>query len=972
MRKLFLLLFIVSVYTNYSAAQSPIFRKYTTEDGLPSSETYSVVQDKKGYMWFATDRGLVKFDGYNFRVFTTADGMPDNTVFELFVGDDNSIWFKTVTTELGYIKNDTGYSYKYNHLIQSILPGQILSQVAFSDSNQVWFSRWNLNLLTCFNIDSKGKLNTRRSITDTTLLRIFINKKGQHIVTGGSRSKHIEVYLLEKNKKIADFQTPFSSYQPFVCASKKGNGSFVYVNKSIFHITNEKYEKIADCGNNEVLSISSDEDDNIYIGYRTVGFERFVAKNGYTKDLAALNNTSVSSICPDNEGGCWFTTLENGIYYLPALQLKSYTEEHGLNISKVLKIGVIEDNVWAIASNNTVLVKNKNENAFSPIKSTNQGFIDIKYDNKDSVYIIQEILSDFGSFLHKKIIPLMAAKRIHVGPYFAWTQDHMTLSRYAKDGKLLEQISTSNLAWPTSLIELEDSSLLMGTVSGLYKMTKGNYISPLKGLSPLLASRISDIKPFKDYLLIATIGQGIVVLKKDDYSVYAHLATANGLSSMVCNVITIDSDSVIWVGTNRGLSMLKWKENIQDAQFSVINNKDGIPSNEINDICVNGNDIWLATAKGISIIPRQYFNLKSPDIPIYIERVTVNGKPIDSRSKQTLAYNQNNVNIFFTGLSFTHSDKLQYKYRISGDTNWYYTSNRSIVFNGLQPGTYTFEVMVIKPDGQLNPKLAKYSFTILSPFWQTWWFISISSLLLLTFLVVIIYKIITIRKEEEYKKVQLDRKLAQLELEAIKAQINPHFIYNCLNSIQFFNYSNDYVSVKKYFGLLARLIRQTMKFSHETFITLDAEVNYLSNYLELEKVRFKEKLNFHIDVSSNLSSTTLMPAMLVQPYVENALKHGIANLESNGNVWIKFSALPHDGLLVVIEDNGPGVKTHDNDIEGIHFGSRLTEGRVSTYNQLFGLGITIKVIQDVPDRGLRIEITIPAISTDSINRKNSN
>ncbi len=971
MRKLFLLIFIVLTKAFYLEAQSPIFKKYTIDDGLPSSETYCAVQDKKGYMWFATDRGLAKFDGYNFRIFTTNDGMPDNTVFELFVGDDNTIWFKTITSELGYIKNDTGYSYKYNPVLRHALAGYMINHILFANNNHILFARLNGNQIIFFEINAKGELKNRDNIDHDSLKRIYINKVGQQVSTGNSMAKHFEVYLQETNKKIGDFYTPTAIQQTFSCASKSGNAFFLYINKFVFHLKNGKCEKIIDCGDAEVLSISSDKNDNLFVGYRSIGFVRYDAKNGYKKNLTALNNNSISSICADNEGGYWFTSLENGVYYLPPSQLMAYTEEHGLQIAKVLKIENIDNNILAILSNSKVLIKSKDKKNFTVIGDNNEGYGDIEYDNKNTLYIIGEKSAFLSKINKKRIISLKTSKRIHIGYHSIWTQDYQAVTRYNRDGEALNDIPTGNLPWSTCLHELEDSSLLVGTVSGLYRRVKGQTF-PLKNINPLLAARISSIIPFKNYLLISTIGQGILILKKDDYTNLTHFTTANGLSSMICNVVMISQDSVIWVATNRGLSVMKWPKDMKNAYFSVIDNNDGIPSNEINNICFVGDDLWLATAKGISIVPRNKATSTLPDIPMYIERVTVNGKIIDSQHPQTLLYYQNNVNIFFTGLHYTHAGKLQYKYRVKGDTNWYFTSNRTVVLNGLQPGKYTFEVMVFKANGQLSTKLAKYSFTILPPFWQTWWFITLTTLFLLVFLIVVIYKIITIKKEEVYKKAQLDRKLAQLELEAIKAQINPHFIYNCLNSIQYFNYSNDYTSVKKYFGLLARLIRQTMKFSHETFITLEAEVNYLSNYLELEKVRFKEKLSYQLDVSPELKGNTLMPAMLIQPYVENALKHGIANLKNNGNVWIKFSALPNNSLLVVVEDNGPGFKIYDDDIEGIHFGSRLTQGRITNYNQLFGLGIGIKVMQKELQKGLRIEITIPTITNDNKSRKNSN
>jgi ligand-binding sensor domain-containing protein len=954
--------FIFFVWGIASMAQEPVLKNYNIHDGLPSSEIYCVARDKKGFMWFATDRGIAKFDGYNFKVFTTANGMSENTVFEFFVHDDK-LWFKTISAEVGYIQNDSVHTYQYNHLIRQVLTPNLLRYVLFSNEGHLLFTKEMGNGIKFFEIDNKGRIDSSKNIDNREIKRIYINNCGESIVTGYLDAKKIEIFSYETNEMIGSFQTTTASRVLFVCPSGKRNSFFLYCNYAVFHINNGGCTKIFDCGQKDVLSICSDEANNLWIGYRNAGFERHSAKNGYRRDLSTLNHLSISSICGDYEGGVWFTTLENAIYYLPPAQLLSFTEEAGLSVSKTIKIEKINDNVAVILADNSVMQKGANDKKFKTVGGKAIYHSDIGYSPNGYLYITSYQRKKIKLSTKNKHIYFYGAKNVYVGHNYIWTTTSNTIGKYNRDGKRVDELIIEGLSRLITIYEQKNGDLLIGTIRGLY-LYKNNTFYELKKHHPLLSARISDIRPINNNkLVISTIGEGVLIIEDNDFSHPKQYTVSHGLASNICNVVLVDTDSLIWVGTNKGLCRINLKKHNQKSAILKLDINAGVASNEINSLCIVDKDLWVATSKGISIIPRKTITDEVPDIPVYMDHILMNGVMKSIDTAYNFSYNQNNISIFFTGLHYRSAGKLQYKYRINGDTNWYYTTNRSVVFNSLSPGSYTFEVGVVKPNGQSNPLWARYSFTIRPPIWRTWWFVLCSTLLVIGILVGIIYQLIAVRKNELHKKEQQDRKLAQLELEAIKAQINPHFIYNCLNSIQYFNYNKEYTLVKKYFGMLARLIRQTMKFSHELFITVDAEVNYLTNYLELEKIRYGEKLNFNISVSPDTKGTKVIPSMLIQPYVENALKHGIANIENNGNVRIDFLCGPGDDLLVIIEDNGPGFAAIAGDEAKEHFGMRLTDGRIASYNQLFDINITATIIdkskKKPPTNGIRVEIIVP-------------
>jgi LytS/YehU family sensor histidine kinase len=185
-------------------------------------------------------------------------------------------------------------------------------------------------------------------------------------------------------------------------------------------------------------------------------------------------------------------------------------------------------------------------------------------------------------------------------------------------------------------------------------------------------------------------------------------------------------------------------------------------------------------------------------------------------------------------------------------------------------------------------------------------------------------------------KMQDKKRLAELELEAIKAQINPHFIYNCLNSIQYLNYKAEHEQAQQYLDLFARLIRMTMQYSQQAFIPIREEIDYLSLYLQLEKLRFKDKMHYRIHIEDGINKEAVLPAMLIQPYVENALKHGIAGKEK-GEIVICFWE-EAGKLQITVQDNGPGFAGLKR--QGA-LGLRLAGTRAASYNELFNLNINI-------------------------------
>ncbi|MVT44136.1 hypothetical protein GO495_26310 [Chitinophaga oryziterrae] len=228
---------------------------------------------------------------------------------------------------------------------------------------------------------------------------------------------------------------------------------------------------------------------------------------------------------------------------------------------------------------------------------------------------------------------------------------------------------------------------------------------------------------------------------------------------------------------------------------------------------------------------------------------------------------------------------------------------------------------------------------------------------------------------DEQRKIQLeteyDKKLTEIELKAIRAQINPHFIFNCLNSIQLFVMQRDYEYAQKYLSDFSYLIRKTLDFSRRNFISLSDEIAYLSTYLGLEKMRFENKMEYEIIVDPAIATAELeIPAMLLQPYVENAVKYGMTNSDHPiGKLFIQFNQIESDMLECLVDDNGIGItrsktmrtlpKHHQSS------GMEISSNRAELLNKMYNTGIHIDIIDksenNIGESGTIVRILIPQL-----------
>ncbi|MEM6687654.1 MAG: histidine kinase, partial [Bacteroidota bacterium] len=381
--------------------------------------------------------------------------------------------------------------------------------------------------------------------------------------------------------------------------------------------------------------------------------------------------------------------------------------------------------------------------------------------------------------------------------------------------------------------------------------------------------------------------------------------------------------------------------------------------------------------KGIFSIDRATAFQKRAKPELYFTGIQINEKNMELAGEYALPHYQNAIRIGFNSNGFRSKEHIQYYSRLVGfNENWIPVDDGIdfVKYNSLPVGNYTFQVKAVSKSLAGTSEVKSIVIAIESPFWKQIWFV-LGNILAVLLLVIIYYRNVLKKRDHEkneaLKKLEQERELVFLKLENLRSQMNPHFIFNALNSIQEYIILNKKNLASDYLGKFADLIRTYLNHSSKGAISLQDEIDCLEMYLELEKLRFEDKLIYAIQVDEQLDTETIsIPTMLIQPYVENALKHGLLHKKDNRKLCITLETSSQPNIIsCTIEDNGVGrekalVIQQKKDKMHKSFGTKATQDRLDllNYGKEKQIGV---VIEDVyheataAPEGTKVVISIP-------------
>ncbi|HXB06944.1 MAG TPA: histidine kinase, partial [Puia sp.] len=387
--------------------------------------------------------------------------------------------------------------------------------------------------------------------------------------------------------------------------------------------------------------------------------------------------------------------------------------------------------------------------------------------------------------------------------------------------------------------------------------------------------------------------------------------------------------------------------------------------------------VYVGTPAGLSYFDENRVNVADRCRLYWLSIQNSGRERIADSASFRLPYTDKHIHLEYAGISYRSAGDISYRYRLLGlDSNWRTTQETFLEYPTLPAGKYEWQLMAINKFGSKSKSL-RLRLEVMTPWWQTIWFYSLDLAVFLCLIWLFVsFRIRQIRGRQKEKE-ELNQRVMEMEHMALQAQMNPHFIFNCLNSIQQYIFDKDIFAANKYITGFSKLIRATLQHSSKAFVPLQDEISYLSNYLSLEKLRFKEKMDYSIEVSPEIDiRSALIPPMLIQPYVENSMRHGLRH-KTEGKGFIRISMAMSEGSLTVsIEDNGIGreraarYKTTEH-IEYQSKGMSLTAERIGLMNKLYGEGIRVGIFdlrdeKDAPE-GTRVVMKFPLFVLTSKN-----
>lgn len=962
------LLICFALSVGKSHAQVYNIKQYNQDDGLPSTMINALYQDSRGFMWISTiGGGISRFDGKNFIHYNTEDGLSSAVVTCIYEDSIGNMWFGT---ERGVTVFD-GISFTKREK-----PQGLINSIKENKDGVIWIATdkgaYELRKDTTIVYTSEDGLGHSYvfdvAFSNNTIW--FGTGKGLTKLSNNTYKTYTSKDGLNHNEVYAVF---YSSKNILWLGSEDGINTF---DGETFTNFNAEYNLPIFLNNKCFLE---EDDGTMWMGsfkggvlkYNGKSIEKYTTENG-------LSSNRVRAIVKDKLGDIWFGSL-SGLYQYKGNELTHYNSKTGLPDEHVWSVYQSSDSsYWFGTRKGLVNFKDGKAKVYGPTDGIYNGHIMAITEDIDNNLWAG---SEFG--LHKK------------------TEKGFEL--YTKN-----KASADNFVYTLSTI---DSVTWVGTRRGLWSIKNGivevfkdqygNKISDIifyslkkeniyyffsfdNGYYTYNGNEVKHIKELNGYnldsvtiaaadidknsnLWLGTNGDGLLYFERDTVYVFNK---NDGLLSDNIWTVSVDNENNIWLGTEKGINKTTLLSD-KSLNIKAYTKEDGLLSGQCNGnaklIDFDGK-VWFGTIAGATCIDPYYAYNDSIKPKMHINNILLFFEEVDDWNNTcrdfyswsglpknlTLPHNKNHITFNFTATNIRFPLTANYQYKIDGlDAGWSPESNKTeAVYSSLPPGDYTFMARV-KNNTQWS-ELATYSFKIKPPFWLTWWFISLSAILLIA----IIWWIISTRYRRINLRIKLQSQLTEMEKKALRLQMNPHFIFNSLNAINSFIVTSNAKEGTKYLNKFSKLMRLTLEASKEQLISISKEIEILDNYLALEKLRFEEKFDYEISIDDSLDEDYYaIPPMLLQPHIENAVLHGIGLKKGNGFIKIIFS-LKDNRIEAKIIDDGVGRDFANKNNSSISKGYKsmatdITYQRLNAINKTGAYNIQL-YINDVVDENKAI------------------
>ena len=911
------LLFFCLLFSAALPAQMPYFRHLTNENGLPSNENYRVYPAQNGYLWISGEGGLVRYDGKEFHRYL-CDKQISNSLTGVLEDFKGRIWVHDFTGRIFYAEGD---SLKYfalwnpqkssGHVYLNLEQGKYLYvhanqelyiyDIATLPAATLVYTSPHFHVLGLHGLQVADKyyfytdsaifcLQNRKNLT-----KIGIDKQLLH----NGITSHSTFFTHQGNTYTLyiDVANRWQQAVANMTAGKTARWQKL-PNVSLINYVVSIDNYVWLCTNQGLWKAKMEQDSLIFLeNYRSQDLVSFCAK--------------------DKEGNFWFSTLKNGIFAIPnplfaQIQLPVEAEKNKISAfnrsEKGILVGLNDGRVYLY-----------NETGFAPLQSqVRNHYNSCSYLKDNTLYYCSDgiwqknlqtqqekkmyenpgivgMYEGFGnSFLYCSANFGAQVNPNAIPPFF----EQSILATKGNDITFLGERVRAFVVFPG------EKKIIFAAKSGLYEMTEKGKKALTYQDSAIFAIRACLRK---DKVWAATISKGLYTITEDNK--VEHVSFPPTQAKIKIREMAV-SDSYIWLLSDEQLFRFQPETQKWDIfdRFS-----SGLPLDLVEYIQTYKGKIHLAKGSEIIFFDENIVPEKPLFPAIHLQKILWNEAIFPVVNGQDFPYTTDNFSVEVAGISFRANGIFRFAYQLEGVNDKWIIANQNqtrVGFGRLDNGKYTLKIAPVNALGEIEAAQS-YTFTILAPWWKKAWFY-LPLILLIKSVLYVIYKNrlndITERSKLLLAQEKLEKDLQSSQLSAIKSQMNPHFIFNALNTIQNFIYQNEPDRANFFLTRFSQLMRSILDMSNSDTVTLAEEIEALELYLQLEKMRFGEELFYEIKIANNLVPEYVkIPSMLIQPYVENAIKHGLLHKNTDRKLWISFEKEPAAFLKIRVEDNGIGI-----------------------------------------------------------------
>ncbi len=1032
--KILLLLFVTSFNTLSSQVATTFHKLTTQEGLISNAGIYQFHKSNNKMLWFGSFNGLNRFNGETIKQYLSnpqdSTSLSQSEIQGKILGaNNNDFWIGTSDAIHYYDNNQDNFKRVYLKWNGKNLKNYNL--LLYDKANEeLWVNTqhqlFQVKIKKDFKTIAIDSLNQFYGRGES----LVSNGNEKLLLIPYKNSLEVKCYNNDRIKWVKQFSFNVDmENEAFTFFFEDETNIWVGANRDIFRVNlkSEKIERIKKNKHKEIeniISIQPFNKNELLVATKNKGIyflnkkSRIISNQVYhyknNKLIPFVENIDQTFI--DIDKTLWVYSPNNGIYYSSIDKIKFTTSLVKNNPdtdekNSIISISVDSKNrLWCLSNKGVLVVNSKGGliPEFQKFSGKNLPFKDSKLyhifcDDKDNVWIS----TSFGLYLltpsNKKINKISTLSSSSKNPAFSYTNQ-------IQNGKVIANSYSSG----TFLVKND------GSIPYLVPFTEFKEFKELKELGYFYSGKKRVlIHKMSDYLAIYSNQEDKLI--RDTFF---------NLNSFVTGIASTPIEDKYWLSTIEGLYEIKEDKNqtltinkdtlfnyrnlkgiLRDTlgnlwvsatdkiiKYNPINQKqkiykssDGLQSEEFNEWSFselkNGN-FAFGGGNGINIFNPYEIKEYSVQANPIITKILINDQiasnltchytgatNIIEINNLNLPYQDNTLSFRFAPLEYSVPLSCQYKYRISPtETNWVHSGTENFArYANLSPGNYTFEVDATNSDGIWSNNPAKLDITILPPWYQTWWFRTLATL---AFAGVgySIYRnrVQQIQKEADFKRKEAEYKqlAAETETAVLRLQMNPHFIFNSMNSISSYLLQKDIETANDYLGRFAKLMRKILMVAEEPYLPLYEEIELLEQYMQAEAMRFEEKFQYQFNVADEIDEDEVMiPTMILQPFVENAIWHGISNKKGKGRIQIDFK-INQEQLICSISDNGIGRQaaasqktTSDHESKAISITQRRLDLLVTEHNLNFKPSLAIEdlVNQQNHPLGTTVVLILPLI-----------